>query len=399
MRPLKQVGVVTTHCLLFFAPATAGVTAGAVLDVSHVTRFAFLFLSAAMLVYAYPTLQRRDLGRFWRRRLLAVGLPYLGWTVVYFAVEAAHLEGLPGAFDPSGALGVSLPADLHRFGTLLLEGYYQLYYLVVLLEFCVVFPAFLWLLRRSRRRPRRLLAISVATQLLLTSLVHWAVLPGWMRGFYATRELWNYQLFLVAGGLLGMHYRAVDAWLRRRWRFVAGATLASLALAEAWYYLAALGVVPALAGESASDPFQPVLVPLFGGVTLCLYLAGSALTGGRRPARVRAWVASAAVNAYGVYLSQVLFIIALTLLGWGSLEAVLPWPLVVAGAVVVTYAGGLLLTSLLARLPGARMTAGRPRVTWRAAALGGPGRGAGPDPGPPPGPARGRELVGGPVAG
>jgi len=41
-----------------------------------------------------------------------------------------------------------------------------------------------------------------------------------------------------------------------------------------------------------------------------------------------------------------------------------PWPVVVAGAVVVVYASAMALTALLARLPGARATVGRARVPW-----------------------------------
>ena len=52
MRPVKQVGVVSTHTLLFFAPLAAAVTVGASLQLLHVTREAFLFVSACMLTYS-----------------------------------------------------------------------------------------------------------------------------------------------------------------------------------------------------------------------------------------------------------------------------------------------------------------------------------------------------------
>ena len=46
MRPVKQAGVVSTHTLLFFAPVAAALTVGASLQLLHVTREAFLFVSA-----------------------------------------------------------------------------------------------------------------------------------------------------------------------------------------------------------------------------------------------------------------------------------------------------------------------------------------------------------------
>src|ERR1700733_1260805 len=83
MRPLKQAGGIGTHALLIFGPPASVATGGALL-VTHGTRFAFMFMSAAMLVYAYPELPRDRLRVFWRRRLLAVLIPYVTWTVVYF---------------------------------------------------------------------------------------------------------------------------------------------------------------------------------------------------------------------------------------------------------------------------------------------------------------------------
>ena len=94
MRPVKQFGVVSTHSLQSFAPA-ASLGVGASLMLTHVTRFAFMFISAAMLVYAYPAVGRGGWWTFWRRRLLAVVLPYATWTVIYFAVGLAQ-AGLPG---------------------------------------------------------------------------------------------------------------------------------------------------------------------------------------------------------------------------------------------------------------------------------------------------------------
>src|ERR1700728_3627613 len=52
MRPVKQAGVVSTHTLLAFAGAGTGVTVGACLQLLHVTREAFLFVSACMLAYS-----------------------------------------------------------------------------------------------------------------------------------------------------------------------------------------------------------------------------------------------------------------------------------------------------------------------------------------------------------
>ncbi|HVB94012.1 MAG TPA: acyltransferase family protein, partial [Acidimicrobiales bacterium] len=83
MRPVKQAGVVGTHTLLAFAPVAATVAAGASLMLLHVTREAFLFVSACMLTYSYRQSKRID-RTYWQRRFMSVGVPYLCWTVIYF---------------------------------------------------------------------------------------------------------------------------------------------------------------------------------------------------------------------------------------------------------------------------------------------------------------------------
>ena len=175
MRPVKQFGVVSTHSLQSFAPqASLGV--GASLMLTHVTRFAFMFISAAMLVYAYPAVGPGGWRTFWRRRLLAVVLPYVTWTIVYFALGLAQ-HGIGNATSDTG-----------HFFWLLLSGYDQLYFLVVLLQFYLIYPAFLWLLRRTERHHWWLLGASVAVEAVLFTLEHEWLVPSWMLNQAATRE-------------------------------------------------------------------------------------------------------------------------------------------------------------------------------------------------------------------
>jgi peptidoglycan/LPS O-acetylase OafA/YrhL len=311
-----------------------------------------MFISAAMLAYAYPKLARQDLGRFWRRRLTAIGLPYVAWTLVYFSMQAGR---------------ISSPLEgVERLGYLLATGYYQLYFLLLLLEFCLVYPAFLWLLRRTEGHHMALFAASVGLQVVLTGLIYWGAEPGWALGEGGGMiELWNYQLFLVAGGLLAWHYVEVHDWLCRHWRLVATATIASFAVAEAYYLFVTEHPGSLLAGTVTTAAFQPLTIPLYLGLIACIYLLGVALVHARRSPRTRVLVQSGADNSYGIYLSQVMVLTGVAWLGWGRLETLLPWPVVTVGGVLVVFALSTALTSILARLPGARALAGRPRLPWR----------------------------------
>jgi peptidoglycan/LPS O-acetylase OafA/YrhL len=348
MRPIKQAGVVSTHTLLFFAPAAASLSVGASLMLLHVTREAFLFVSACMLTYSYRGLKDGGLSAFYRRRFVAVGIPYLCWTLIYFLVT------LP---DHSMGVGGSLVHLAYLAGT----GYYQLYYLLVIMQFYLVFPLVAALIGRARHHGL-VLAISGAVQLAVVSLEHWTMLPSAFEGFWATRDIISYQFYLLAGMIVALHLQDVHAWLAAHVRLVIGFTLAAAAMAEGWYYLAATGFSHWLG--SSSDAFQPIVIPFNIGAIACLYLAGMALVDRRRSHTVRAMVRSGSDNSYGVYLAQMLFIIALNWVGWGRLADVVPWPPLIVGTVVIVFSGCVLLTSLMARTSLAKALTGRSRAPW-----------------------------------
>jgi len=350
MRPIKQAGVVSTHTLLAFAPVAAGLTVGASLQLLHVTREAFLFVSACMLAYSVRDLPRIDHSTFWRRRFALVAVPYLCWTVIYFFFT------LPT--DPE-SLRAGFLHLLYLFGT----GYYQLYYLIVLLEFYALFPLLLVLVRRTVGHHRLLLLASGGLQVVLVSLMHWRVTPTWMQGFWATREVTSYQFYLVAGMVVAFHLEDCHRWICTHVRLIVGFTVASAIAAEVWYYLSAEHVVSWLG--SSSDPFQPIVIPFNIGAIACIYLIGVVLVDHRRSARVRAATRSGSDNSYGVYLAQLIFITVMTWLGWRNLNAYVPWPVVSAISVVIVFVACVGLTELLARTRLAKPLTGRTRIPWR----------------------------------
>lgn len=348
MRPVKQAGVVSTHTMLAFAPA-ASLALGASLMLLHVTREAFLFVSACMLAYSYRDLNRFAVGIYWRRRFVSVGIPYLCWTLIYFLVTLPKQSG--GFWSSLGHLGF-----------LTATGYYQLYYLIVIMQFYLVFPWMVALFRRYQHRQGTILAVSAAIQLATVTLMHWGYLPPGMRGFWATREITSYQFYLVAGMVVAFHLDQVHRWLCSHVRLIVASTVATAALAELWYFLAAKHAVGWL-GPS-SDPFQPIVIPFNIAAIAFIYVIGVALVGERRSARTRAAVHSGSDNAYGIYLAQMLFISGFAWLGWRQLESVVPWPLLIVATVAAVFLACVLLTSIIARTPLAKAVGGRSRVPW-----------------------------------
>jgi peptidoglycan/LPS O-acetylase OafA/YrhL len=347
MRPVKQFGVVSTHTLIFFAPVGTGLSVGAALQLLHVTREAFLFISACMIAYSFRDVLHFELRPYWRKRFVSVGVPYLCWTVIYFLIT---LHGTTG----------SVASRLDHLAYLAGTGYYQLYFLVVLLEFYAVFPLMLVLLRRTVGHHVELLVVSGLLQVLIVSLMHWGVLPHWMRGFWATREVTSYQFYLFAGMVVAFHLEEVHRWLCAHVQLVLGLTLLSAGLAEGWYYLAVYHVVSWFG--SSSDPFQPIVIPWNIGAIASIYLLGVWLVGRARSPRTRVLTKMGSDDSYGIYLSQLVFITALGGCGWRHLNAYMPWPILSLITVALVFTACVVLTELVARTALSKALTGRSRI-------------------------------------
>src|SRR6201995_326644 len=359
MRPMKQAGVISTHVLTYFAPVAAGVSTGAAMLLTHFSREGFFFISACMLTYAYMDLGRGGLRRFYGRRFLAVAVPYLCWSVIYF------LYLLPTAHYASTG------AALRNFAVELATGYYQLYFLLIILQYYLVFPLLLMFLRRTRGHHGAVVAIALLGHVALMTLMHWSVFTALREGW--VREFTPYAFYLVAGSVAAFHLEAINDWLLRHVLLVLIATLAAALAAEAVYFLSDYGITSALG--SGNDPFQPSVIPFDIGAIACLYLLGVTLVRPGRSRRLRAAVRIGSDNSYGVYLSQMVFINALIWAGWARLDSVVWWPLLCAATVVLVFLAGVALTSLLARTPRPAPLPARQRHPWRPRRLASGGRG------------------------
>jgi peptidoglycan/LPS O-acetylase OafA/YrhL len=258
---------------------------------------------------------------------------------------------------------------LRGLATMAETGYYQLYFLFVIMQFYLVFPLLIAALRRTRGHHGLVLAATALAQLAILTVTQWNLLPSLMQHYNQVDAL-SYLLYLVAGCIVALHLEQVDAWVRGHARLIFTLTVVAALAAEGLYFLAQYGVTSALgsgystlaAGDSA---FLPTLIPFNVGVIACGYLAGVALVRPGRSRLTRAVVRSGVDNAYGIYLSQLLVLLTLRWLGWGNLSSVIPWPLLCLLSVGIVIACCVPLTALLARTPLAAPLTGRRPVRWR----------------------------------
>jgi peptidoglycan/LPS O-acetylase OafA/YrhL len=364
MRPIKQSAVISTHALIYFSPLSTSLLALSLLTLTHFSRDAFLFVSACMLAYSYRSHESVKLAPYWKRRLISVGLPYVVWSVIYFPIASMTPSGSFPYFSLSASSMFSAHGA-HQFFFALATGYYHLYFLLVLLEFYVVFP---YIYRFIRRYPLSHLPVLVGS-VLWQFFYPYVVRHGWLgfviSGKLETRLVFSYPLYLLGGVVVALYLEQFHDWVLRFKVQILCATVVFGALPVVLDYIYKHGHhIPKIIAPGA-DPFAGAVIPYDVGAIIAVYLLGVYLVSPKRSAMTRAITASGSEAAYGIYLSQIVWLIFLHrwFLEWGVLRHV-PWLAMTVFAIFFAYLVGFLFSALVARTPVARAVVGRGQVPW-----------------------------------
>jgi peptidoglycan/LPS O-acetylase OafA/YrhL len=291
VRVLTFTAVIVVHVVASVNPS-GSIPAGGALMLLHFTREVFFALTAFVLVHRYRDGLR--VGPFWRRRFLLVGVPYVAWSVLYTGLALITVPQ-PPAETLTGAL-----TQLVR-NVLTGTAWYHLYFVVVAMQFYLLFPLFLRLLGGSaghRGRHWWLLAISAVLQVGIDAGVHLAHPSGIAAELvrYSGTFVGSYVFYLVLGGVAALHAEQVQAWVRGHPAIVLVAFALTGAAAEGCYLRSVLGggslvsifpvsifSVSIFSGPDspghpsplgASAVFQPVMVPWCVAVMVALFALG-----------------------------------------------------------------------------------------------------------------------------
>jgi peptidoglycan/LPS O-acetylase OafA/YrhL len=361
MRPVKQAAVISTHTLIFFAPYGAGLSVAGLIMLTRFSRDAFLFVSACMLTYSYRELSKFKVGQYFKRRFIAVGIPYLAWTVIYYFYTSANpIKTAPYyTFHDSG---VFTNAGLHYFLHLLDSGYYHLYYLIVIMEFYVLFPLLLMLIRRLGRWHAQIAIVAFLWQIGFGIVLNMHVFGFRLSGVLQTRLITSYPIYLIGGMIVALHLDVIHDWIVTHARIILAMTFVSALVAEVLLYWSHHATLPDFL-HTGSNVFGAAVVPFNVGAILCVYLLGVHLVSPKRSDVTRAAVQSGSDNSYGVYLSQMLWIPFLLRLR-NHFNLHWPWPISVLTALILVYFMGFIFTALIARTPLAKAVTGRSQASW-----------------------------------
>ena len=369
IRVVTALAVLAVHVFEFSsvlnaAPLAVQIQVGAS-SALHFTREVFMFTTAFVLVYTYAG-AAFNVKTFLRKRGVTVVVPYVLWSVVYVWFNAAMQRA---ALSPLRFTLTSLKAVLMG------DASYQLYFILLSIQFYALFPLLLLVLPWLRRHARLVLTVSFVVELAMLSFdfvflenLHAAPVFStvWATriDYYQDRFVLVYQFYFLLGALVALHVERVSAFLLAHGRAIAFAF--ALTLCAFWLnviFAVGLGHVTV---DYATAVLQPAMVPYTLVVLaflgwLAVRWAPPPRTGepAAKPRGARIWN-TLADSTFGIYLVHPLFLTLALAFVVPALPTALPAPLRVL-ALLLLVAGVTVGASVaLLRAPGLSGLVGRP---------------------------------------
>jgi peptidoglycan/LPS O-acetylase OafA/YrhL len=333
VRVLTFACVIGVHTISHTEPASS-VPANGFEMLLHFTREAFFALTGFVLIHqslsrATPLSART----FWRRRLVAVCVPYVAWSLVYTGIQAT--AGV-------GSFGSELHhlADNLAFGT----AWYHLYFLLVSMQIYLLFPLIEALVRRTARHHGVLLAVSAAVQLTILSYqMYFPVKHGWLAqvGGHQDALIVSYQFYVLLGAVGAFHLADLRTFAHTYRRPLIAFVVASAIGAEVWYLLA---VDAGTAADQAAAVLQPAMLVWSVAAVIGLFLVGMRYAEHRTAgSRIDRALNTASDRSFGVFLVHplVLWLLLQGQVRWlpglrGAPLTILAYLLVVVGSLIAT---------------------------------------------------------------
>lgn len=306
MRVFFTFGVLLNHTVNTFTSAmdsgsAAYTTLRSLRVMFHYTRMGFIFISGVVLTMAY--FNKHDWPTFFRKRYNGSIWPYLIWNALLIALTIV-----------AGTASYGWSAFGHHYLLSIEHGSnYYLYYMLLVMQLYLLFPAVLWLLHRFEGHHNVLLGISLALQLLLVAFVKY-VQPqldttNWPYWFKATTiNIFAYQFYFMLGAYFALHYHQVYAWLNRHIKLIT-VLAAMMAVGMILYFRIWDQQVLGLDTDAATSLHQPYIA-LYDTVMLgFLFWVGKRYAAWHNAGRMPAWLATffrnAAKVSFGIYLCQI----------------------------------------------------------------------------------------------
>lgn len=307
MRLFFICGVLFNHTINVFTDAMTSntdlpyYTVRSIRMMFHYTRMGFLFMSGLVLMMNYYN--RHDWPTFFKKRYKGSIWPYLIWNFILLAIAT---------LDSATTLDIS-KFSLQYLSYVIHGNQSYMYFMLIVMQLYLLFPAIVWLFKRWPNHHNRILAISFATQLVLMITIKYYLqgldTSNWLYWFknYSI-NVFSYQFYFIAGAYMSLHHVEVYQLIKRHIKAIATVTL-SLSLGTIVYYRIWNEKVLGLNTDLATTPHQPYMFIYDTMMIVLVFWLGKQYASWREhgmPAWLDHLVQRCAKVSFGMYLNQII---------------------------------------------------------------------------------------------
>lgn len=314
----------------------------------HYNREAFMFITGLVLTYVYYH-RKFSVKSFWIKRVSLVLIPYILWSVIYVVLN-----------NP----GISFVeyVKLSYWDILTGEASFQLYYILLSLQFYIIFPLFLLFIKKVAHRPWHILAVSFIIQFIILYFDFYFLQTGpysqlpSVKTFvhYQDRIVFMYQFFFILGGFAAVYMDTLKSFFKKSGQYLFILFITSLSLYAVNYYIQ-LNVFHATL-DQATSVLQPS-VAIYSTVVIIFYCYLAYLWAERRK-----WyrlIKLVAVTSFGIYFVHVIMLGYVMQFLFPLLPSVLGTPLKMITVLITAFGLSVLFCYVLLKIPFLSWTIGR----------------------------------------
>lgn len=220
LRAFSFLAIVLQHTLACFIysdnmDAGSALAAAFLLLTSRYGVPMFVFITGLVLFYNHGN-EELEYGYFLKKRFNSVFVPYFLWTVIYF-IWLSFLSGTPSAGSSS------FLAQIGRH-TIAGDAFYHLWFMVMILQYYLLFPWFIKLVLKTARRPVLLLGATFALYMAyiwsynylipsIYSSIHSPLLKALVD--YRDRLFLSWFLYFIMGAAAGLNITRIKDFIQR----------------------------------------------------------------------------------------------------------------------------------------------------------------------------------------
>jgi surface polysaccharide O-acyltransferase-like enzyme len=354
LRALTVFSVVAIHTLSATSQVYSATTAqtdfmALCVHILHYNREIFVFVTGLVLTYVYFN-RRFSPIRFWSKRLLLIFIPYVLWSLIYTKFNN-------GALDANKFLSLSW-TNIYTG-----NASYQLYYILLTLQYYAVFPLFLWFIKKVYKHPIAVVGISFIVQLIFIYLDFTYLQRGSLSNLpivkdfinqYRDRLFITYQFFFFFGSIVAIYINDIYRWIKQNGKYFPPIFLIVFCFYSFYFYYQ-------LAEKESLDYALSVIQPsvvIYSTIAISFFSWIAVLWAKKK--KMFAVIKTISDTSFGIFFVHVMILtyIAQNILPMLS-STIIPPFLKIIGVDLVTFGLSLLLCLLLIRIPMLGWTIGR----------------------------------------